>query len=841
MNRRITAFRPSSGYWVAISSALAAAFLDYTLSFLVEFPDHGSLLFFALAITLSGWHGGITCGVFCAVLSAFLALWVAPLGPADLALFLPPALGLGVAAGWARRAAIARARASVAEMAGQLRAVLDGATEVSIIATDVDGLITVFNSGAEQMLGYRAEEMIGKQTPAVIHDPVEVAAHGAALEQELGAPVTGFDVFVAHARQGGHEEREWTYIRKDGSRLTVNLVVTAVRNAAGAITGFLGVAKDVTRARRAEARLRESEERFRQLVEGVRDYAFFTLDTEGVVTSWNAGAARLTGYTEQDVLGAHISSFYSTTDAGDGRSDRMLESARSAGRHEETGWQVRKGGERFWAEIALSPICLEDETPWAFAVLTRDASERRAADEALATNEALLRQFIQHSPAAIAMFDTEMRYLQASNRWLSDYHLEEQVIIGRSHYEVFPDIPERWKEVHRRVLAGAVEECAEDPFERDDGGTEWLQWECQPWYRVGGVVGGIIMFTQVITERKETEERLREQEDRFRGAFSNAPIGMALVSPEGAWLRVNRSVCDILGFTEEELLSTTFKTITHPEDLDPDLENVRRTLAGEIPSYQMEKRYFHKDGHVVHAILSVSLVRDARGEPLYFISQILDITERKQFEDQIRSSLKEKELLLQEVHHRVKNNLQVISTLLDLQTDYTLDDGAKNLLQESQERVRSMALIHERLYHTADFTQVDFSDYVERLAEGLYRAYRTSADEVCLEVSVDGRPLPIDTAIPCGLLLNELISNCLKHAFPGGGRGVIRVTLNQDGGAGMLRVADDGCGMPADRDFRQSSSFGLQLVHTLVAQLRGELEIDTSCGTAITVRFPTSE
>jgi len=723
---------------------------------------------------------------------------------------------------------------------GHLHAILDGATEMSIIATDTNGLITLFNSGAERLLGYSAEEMVRKQTPAIMHDPEEVRQHGEALTREWGEPISGFDAFVAHARRGGYEEREWTYIRKDGSRLLVSLVVTAVRDEQDNITGFLGVAKDVTAARTAEAELRESEERFRQLVEGVRDSAVIMIDPEGYVSSWNAGAQRIKGYEEKEIVGKYLSVFYPPEERAEEHIEQRLEEALVSGRHEEIGWRVRKDGTRFWAHASISPIFHEDGSLRGFAELTRDVTERRAAEEALETNEALLRQFIKHSPAAIAMFDTDMLYLQASDRWLKDYQLENREIIGRSHYEVFPDVPERWKKIHARVLSGEVERCDEESFPRDDGSIEWLQWECQPWYQAGGIIGGLIMFTQVITDRKQTEERLREQEDRFRSAFDNAPIGMALVSPQGAWLRVNKSVCEMLGYTEAELQATTFAAITYPEDLESDLENVQRMLEGEIQTYQMEKRYIHRLGHMVYALLSVSLVRDSSKQPLYFISQIADITERKAFENHITASLQEKELLLKEIHHRVKNNLQVVCTLLDLQTEFTEDHRVSAVLQESQDRVRSMALIHERLYRTEDFNKVDFSDYVERLAEGLYSAYRTSADEVLLEVKVSGGTLTLDTAIPCGLLLNELISNCLKHAFPDG-RGCINVSLVQKDGQGSLRVADTGRGLPENFDLSQTSSFGLQLIQTLVAQLRGTLQCDRDNGTVMTIQFPINE
>lgn len=260
----------------------------------------------------------------------------------------------------------------------------------------------------------------------------------------------------------------------------------------------------------------------------------------------------------------------------------------------------------------------------------RYAIERKEAERKLATNEELLRLFIRHTPAAIAVLDKEMRYLQVSDRWIKDNRHEGIDVVGKSHYELFPDLPERWKEGHRRVLAGMVEKSDEDKGRiRPDGSFDWLQWESRPWHKPNGEIGGMILFVQIITDRINAELALRESEERFRRSFDDAPIGLALVSLEGRWLRVNRVLCEMVGRSEAELLAIDFQTITHPDDLQTDLNFIQLMFAGKIRDYKMDKRYFHKDGGIVYAQLNVSLVRTLEGKPLYFVSQIQDITERK--------------------------------------------------------------------------------------------------------------------------------------------------------------------------------------------------------------------
>ena len=215
-----------------------------------------------------------------------------------------------------------------------------------------------------------------------------------------------------------------------------------------------------------------------------------------------------------------------------------------------------------------------------------------------------------------------------------------------------------------------------------------------------------------------------------------------------------------------------------------------------------------------------------------------EITARKQAEEQIRASLREKEVLLKEIHHRVKNNLQVISSLLYLQSKKIKDKQTFEILQDSQNRVRSMALVHERLYQSKDLARVDFAEYARNLASYIFRSHGVNANVIKLKIKVDDVFLGIDMAVPCGLILNELVSNSLKHAFPGGREGEIRIELrSDDDGQFTLMVSDNGVGIPKDLDFRNTESLGLQLVDTLVNQLEGTIELDRSGGTAFEITF----
>jgi two-component sensor histidine kinase len=218
-----------------------------------------------------------------------------------------------------------------------------------------------------------------------------------------------------------------------------------------------------------------------------------------------------------------------------------------------------------------------------------------------------------------------------------------------------------------------------------------------------------------------------------------------------------------------------------------------------------------------------------------------EITERVRAEERIQASLKEKEVLLKEIHHRVKNNLQVVSSLLSLQSQTVDSPAALEVLQESQNRIRSMALIHERLYRSEDLAQVDFAVYIRDLATFLVRSYRAQLGPISLNIEAEGIFLGIDAAIPCGLITNELISNALKHAFPNGRGGEIRVKIGTHGDQQFtLIVGDNGVGFPQDVDFQNTESLGMQLVNTLVDQLEGTVELCGNGGSEFTIRFAAS-
>jgi two-component sensor histidine kinase len=231
-------------------------------------------------------------------------------------------------------------------------------------------------------------------------------------------------------------------------------------------------------------------------------------------------------------------------------------------------------------------------------------------------------------------------------------------------------------------------------------------------------------------------------------------------------------------------------------------------------------------------------LKTAQGKIRGVVGVIRETTERKLTEDRLKASLKEKEVLLREIHHRVKNNMQIMSSLLRLQISSIPDEETKAMCMESQTRIRSMALIHEKLYKSQDFSSINFAEYIKDLAAHLFHSYNIKPGVIKLTMDIEDILMDINTAIPCGLLFNELFSNSLKHAFPATGKGQINVGLNREKqGMCSLIIKDDGIGFPQSYDFENPATLGLQLVSDLVKQIDGSIQLDRKAGTTFCVTF----
>ena len=349
----------------------------------------------------------------------------------------------------------------------------------------------------------------------------------------------------------------------------------------------------------------------------------------------------------------------------------------------------------------------------------------------------------------------------------------------------------------------------------------------------------VTIYGRDITERKRAEDKLCESEEKLRLISETLDEVSWMADPAiSKILHVSAAYERVWGRSCESLYQNpiSFIEAIHPEDRTRVLADHEIKKLGQ--PFDHEYRIIRPDGEIRYIWDRGYPVRDAHGQVRRYVGVAQDITERKQAEDLIQASLTEKETLLREIHHRVKNNLQLVASLLNLQAGYVKDEESRGAFRTSQNRIYSMALIHEKLYGSRDLVHIDFAAYVRGLAVDLFVAYAQGAGAIDAKVNAEGLFLSLDTAISCGLILNELISNALKHAFPAGRAGEIRVDFRQDDeGRYTLAVANDGVAFPADLDWRNTKSLGLQLVMILVNQLGGTIELRRDRGTEFKIIF----
>ncbi|MGJ5633710.1 PAS domain S-box protein [Nostoc sp. CALU 1950] len=641
-------------------------------------------------------------------------------------------------------------------------------------------------------------------------------------------------------------EAEYRVIYPDSSIHWLTGKGRGVYNEAGEAVRMLGVIIDITDRKQAEAALRESEARFQAFMNNSPVLAWIT-DTDGHVLYLNRTYLRTFKLLPEQVIGRSISDLYPD------------EIARQHFDHIRTVTQTNQVLEAI--EVAPRPDgSLGEFLVYKFPILgfsaqklvgrvAIDITERKILERELAHKQKLLDAFINSAPVGITILDRKLRFSFINEALAEINGIPAAAHIGKTLRDIVPDLTPKLEQLLQHVLTTGepildVEITGETPKLPGVIRT-WLA----SYFPIQSEVDEPISIGIVVVETSDVYDELRlrkraEQMLELQAVITrNMAEGICLVrATDGVFVYTNPKFEQMFGYEPGELIGQHVSIVNYGDErtTPQEVNQAIKTAVIQHDEATYEVQNVKKDGTPFWSSATTSVF----GHPEYgsvLVAVQQDITEQKQAKEKIKASLKEKEVLLKEIHHRVKNNLGIVSSLLQMQCRRTEDPVVRAILRDSQNRIASIALVHEKLYRSEDLADIDFAQYIPDLTTHLFDSYNVSSSQIQLNIQVDNANLDIETAIPCGLIINELVSNALKYAFAGNRGGEIEVKFYQESeGILTLIIRDNGIGLPENFDGKKAKTLGITLVQGLVKQLRGKLEIDSQQGTQFKITFANS-
>ena len=744
--------------------------------------------------------------------------------------------------------------------------------------------------------GWRVDLLTNRVTwsdeVAAIHD--RPAGYSPPLEEgisyyapEWHARITA--CFQDCALQGVPYDEEMEIITARGRRVWVHTVAEPVRNAKGGIVAVQGMFQDITERKRMElavATARAKAESLGNALDRIGSYVYMK-DREGRYTYANRAALALFKITADKLRGKGDEAFFPPAVAGRLRTidRRVLEHGEETA--EEIEMVLPDGARRYYWEVK-TPLrdSAEPNRIVGLCGISTDITAQKQTEAALQTAigqlegaRGMQQLIIESIPVRVFWKDRELRYQGCNTLFARDAGCTAPAeLLGKDDFAMtWKDAAEAFRRDDRAVLeSGQAKRDIRESLTTAAGTVMWLSTTKVPLRNAAGEIIGVLGVYDDFTTKKHAEDQtaanraelarllaeaeqsrrallsvvedhqaaeraLRASEDRWRHAVQGSAAGIwehDFIAGESFYSDRSK---EMLGYAPEDIpaVQEAWTSLIHPDDVAIGLEAIKAHLAGRKPYYEAEHRFRCKDGTYRWISSHARAVQDEQGRLLRISGTYVDIHERKLAEEKLRASLHEKEALLKEVHHRVKNNLQVITSLLRLEAGRSKEPSRREVLQEMQGRIRSMALLHETLYRSGNFAGVNLADYLRQVVTQIFRAQNTAPERVQLSLELDAVTVDMDQAIPCGLIVNELVTNSLKHAFPGDKAGRIRVVLHRidTGPLHRLEVTDNGVGFPGNFELSQSGTLGMQLVSDLSRQLQGEFDLSRGPGAGFTLRF----
>jgi PAS domain S-box-containing protein len=642
----------------------------------------------------------------------------------------------------------------------------------------------------------------------------------------------------------------------------------ALCDAKGNVEKVVILSEDISMRKETEFALHERDIRYKTLFEQAND-AIFLEDYHGVIIDGNQEACALTGYTREELFGMKMESL-KINDPLD-----YLQSYEGLKIDKNIRFESRlrhKDGREIPIEKTIAPFA--DRDNMLFLSIMRDISARKKNEyiqsvlfdisNTVNTTKDILEMYTRIHQLLGNIIDTKNFYIAIYDR---DTNLIEAAYYKDEMTTEIPPVQQMGRGLTAYVISHQKSLYLTAPKRQEliaSGEIPEYNWRAKVWLGVPlrnqnhQIIGAmavqsyqdaqaysesdlkILEFVSdqvaIAIERKKAEDLLRESEEKARAFMNSATDSMTIWDKKGTLIAMNPASLKMLNLKTEisSLIGKNVREITPFMEANQILENAFKVYETGIPYFRDYVAELKDIGERYFAI-RIFKFSDNIG------AIVSDITDRKITEEKIRSSLKEKEVMLKEIHHRVKNNMQVVSSLLNLQSKYIVNEKDLELFKESQNRVKSMSLVHEKLYQSRNLANIDFYEYTRNLIRNLYITYGVNGSQIQLSIDILDVYLDINIAIPCGLIINEIVSNSLKYAFPDSRKGIIKIFMQDVQTKITMIISDDGIGLPEDIVLGETDSLGLQLVHTLSMQLESEIHIDRINGTKFTFYFTQTE
>ncbi len=599
------------------------------------------------------------------------------------------------------------------------------------------------------------------------------------------------------------------------------------------IIGITSFIIDITAREKAEMESKKHEQRFKALIENGSD-GVAILNQDGTASYIGPSVQKILGYTEEEVLNLGLDGLVHEEDLPEAL--KRIELAMMNPGETIKGYTSRmkhKDGSWRWIEAVITNL-LDDPAVQGVVDNFRDVTEKVEAENELKRVLKQLRSHLENSPLGVIEYTRDLYITKWSKKCEEMFGWSEEEMLGKHAFDfIYENNKKEVREVGSELSKGDVNgNISYNSNYTKSGKIVDCIWYNSIIKNEEGEVINIMSLVEDITFKNRAEEQLRESEHRFRTLVNNSPYCIHEIDMDGTLTSINKAGLKIVGLSDvKEIVGLPYLQNIGEKDLPRISELQERAFKGEHSEFEYDsiygKRFFS----------SFVPIKDKHGKVQRLMGMTQDITERKKNEETIEKSLREKTTLLSEIHHRVKNNLAIVSGLLQLQSNETNDERLTYAFDQSINRIISIAMVHELLYKSQDLSSINIHSYLDSLLPAITRTLKDDRKNIDVEIDIDDYKMNINEAIPLGLLFNELFTNSFKYAFKEGKKGVIKVSLRIQGSDVVVVYEDNGQGFTEDNTFEEPKNLGLTLIHTQLSQLNATHKVDTDNKFKLEFRF----